>query len=115
VAAALREADVCLVTSHADGMNLVAKEFVAVQPADDPGVLVLTDGCGAAERMREAVIVPSGDIEALARGLREALALTPAERQQRWRALADEVEQGSASAWSHQFLEALAAAPQQAT
>jgi trehalose 6-phosphate synthase len=110
VAAALREADVCLVTSHADGMNLVAKEFVAVQRPEDPGVLVLTDGCGAAERMHEAVIVPSSDTEALAGGLREALAMAPDERSRRWRALADEVERGTASVWSHAFLDALAGA-----
>jgi trehalose 6-phosphate synthase len=108
VAAALRDAEVCLVTSLADGMNLVAKEFVAVQRAEDPGVLVLTDGCGAAEQLVEAVIVPSGDIEALARGLREAVAMPLAERQRRWRALSQHVEQGTASAWSHQFLDALA-------
>jgi trehalose 6-phosphate synthase len=110
VAAALRDAEVCLVTSLADGMNLVAKEFVAVQRAEDPGVLVLTEGCGAAEQMVEAVIVPSGDIGALARGLREAAAMPLAERQRRWRALSVGVEQGTASVWSHRFLDALAGA-----
>ena len=58
VAAAYREAAVALVTSHADGMNLVAKEFVAVQRPADPGVLVLSRGCGAAEELSEALLVP---------------------------------------------------------
>jgi trehalose 6-phosphate synthase len=111
VAAALREAEVCLVTSLADGMNLVAKEFVAVQRPDDPGVLVLTDGCGAAERLLDAVIVPSGDIAALADGLRAALNMPVGERVRRGQALAAEVERGTASLWSHEFLDALAAAP----
>lgn len=108
VAAALRDADVCLVTSRSDGMNLVAKEFIAVQRPEAPGVLVLTDGCGAAEELTDAVIVPSGDIEAIASAMERALAMPLEERRTRWRALAAKVEAGSVDAWCGRYLEALA-------
>ncbi len=107
VAAALRDADVCLVTSIADGMNLVAKEFVAVQPPRTPGVLVLTDGCGAAEELTEALIVPSGDALALGKAIRMALAMPLPERVERWRALLATVEANTASVWAQRFLELL--------
>lgn len=104
VAAGLRDADVCLVTSVADGMNLVAKEFVAVQRERRPGVLVLTDGCGAAEELTEAVIVPSGDVYALGRAIRLALAMPLQERVERWRAMRATVEEGDAARWCARFL-----------
>jgi trehalose 6-phosphate synthase len=108
VAAALRDADVCLVTSRSDGMNLVAKEFVAAQRPETPGVLVLTDGCGAAEALTEALIVPSGDLEALAEAMQRALAMPIEERRERWRALATRVEAGHVGAWCRGYLEMLA-------
>lgn len=108
VAAALRDADVCLVTSIADGMNLVAKEYVAVQAPTMPGVLVLTDGCGAAEELTEALIVPSGDALALGKAIRMALAMPLPERVERWQALLATVEANTASVWSQRFLTLLA-------
>ena len=108
VAAALRDADVCLVTSRADGMNLVAKEFVAAQRPEAPGVLVLTDGCGAAEELTDALIVPSGDIEALAEAIERALEMPVEERRQRWRSLAATVEAGNVQEWCRGFLATLA-------
>lgn len=109
VAAALRDADVCLVTSLADGMNLVAKEFVAAQREEDPGVLVLTDGCGAAEELTEALIVPSGDRAALSDAMGQALRLGVRERRERWEALSRKVERGNVEVWCARFLEALEA------
>jgi trehalose 6-phosphate synthase len=113
VAAGLRDADVCLVTSLSDGMNLVAKEFVAVQRPEHPGVLVLSDGCGAAEELTESVIVPSGDRTAIREAMGEALAMPIQERRARWEALSAKVERGNVSAWCRAFLDALerAAAP----
>ena len=111
IAAAYREAAVSLVTSHADGMNLVAKEFVAVQRPEDPGVLVLSRGCGAAEELREALLVPAGDVDALAAAMAEALAMSPGERRDRWRALSARVEGSTVHDWSRRFLAALDAAP----
>ncbi len=110
IAAGYREAAVSLVTSHADGMNLVAKEFVAVQRAGDPGVLVLSRGCGAAEELKEALLVPPGDVGALASAMAEALAMPVRERRDRWRALASRVEGSTVHDWSRRFLAELDAA-----
>ena len=63
LAAFYREADACLVTPLRDGMNLVAKEFVACQEPGDPGVLVLSRFCGAAEELRSALLVNPYDVE----------------------------------------------------
>jgi trehalose 6-phosphate synthase len=103
----LRDADVCLVTSLSDGMNLVAKEFVAAQRPEGPGVLVLSDGCGAAEELTEALIVPSGDRAAIREAMAQALAMPLDERRERWEALADKVERGNVSEWCRDSLEAL--------
>ena len=74
-----READVCLVTPLRDGMNLIAKEFVAAQGAD-PGVLVLSRFCGAAETMQDALIVNPYDLEGTAEAMHSALSMTHRER-----------------------------------
>ena len=62
-------------TSTADGMNLVAKEFVAAQDPEDPGVLVLSRFAGAAEDITEAVLVNPYDVDEMARAIGEALAI----------------------------------------
>lgn len=82
-----RRARVCLVTPLQDGMNLVAKEFIAAQDEDDPGVLVLSQFAGAAEQMADAVIVNPHDVEATSEAVHEALHMDLAERQYRWRKL----------------------------
>ncbi len=98
-----READVCLVTPLRDGMNLIAKEFVASQGAD-PGVLVLSRFCGAAETMREALIVNPYDLEGTAEAMHNALAMTHRERRRRWMALYEDVQINTARAWADNFL-----------
>ena len=103
-----READVCLVTPLRDGMNLVAMEFVASQ-GPEPGVLVLSRFCGAAETMPEAVAVNPYDIEATAEALYGALTMPLAERRRRWEALMDGVRSRTALSWSEGFLDGLAA------
>ncbi len=103
-----READVCLVTPLRDGMNLVAMEFVASQ-GPDPGVLVLSRFCGAAETMSEAVTVNPYDIEDTAEALYSALTMSPSERLRRWQALMNGVRSRTAVSWSEGFLEKLAA------
>jgi len=110
VAAGLRDADVCLVTSLSDGMNLVAKEFVAVQRPEAPGVLILSDGCGAAEELTEALIVPSNDRDALRVAMADALAMSPTERRSRWEMLANKVERGNVGEWARSYVAALEAA-----
>ena len=104
-----READVCLVTPLRDGMNLVAMEFVASQ-GPDPGVLVLSRFCGAAETMPDAVTVNPYDVEGTAEALYGALTMTADERRGRWESLMDGVRNRTAVSWSEGFLDELAGA-----
>ncbi|HEX6308266.1 MAG TPA: trehalose-6-phosphate synthase [Longimicrobiales bacterium] len=82
-----RAADVCLVTSLQDGMNLVAKEFLACQVDDPGGVLLLSKFAGAAEELDGAYEVNPYDPEATAEALRAALLMEPRERRERMRRL----------------------------
>jgi trehalose 6-phosphate synthase len=110
LAALFRGSMVGLVTPLRDGMNLVAKEYVAAQDPADPGVLVLSRFAGAAEEMREAVIVNPYDTDGTARALHEALSMPLPWRQERHEALLERIKQGDVHIWAQQFLEALAAA-----
>ena len=101
-----READACLVTPLRDGMNLVAKEFVASQ-ASDPGVLILSRFCGAAETMQDAVMVNPYDFQQTASAIHSALTMPRPERQRRWQALFEDVSTHTARDWCHGFLSAL--------
>jgi trehalose 6-phosphate synthase len=104
-----RAADVALVTPLRDGMNLVAKEFVAAQEEADPGVLVLSRFAGAAAQMREALIVNPFSQEDVADAIQRALAMTVEERRRRWRALMDGVEKDDVIAWRDSFVRSLEA------
>jgi len=79
-----RTARVGLVTPLRDGMNLVAKEYVAAQAPRDPGVLVLSDLAGAAQDLPEAVIVNPYDVDGMAESLATALTMRKGERRERW-------------------------------
>jgi trehalose 6-phosphate synthase/phosphatase len=105
LAGVYRDADVALVTPLRDGMNLVAKEFIACQ-VDDPGVLVLSRLAGAADTMREALLVNPYDIEGTAEGLHRALTMDEAERRSRVVALRRREKRDDLDAWVHGFLEA---------
>ena len=98
-----READVCFVTSLRDGMNLVAKEFIASQ-SDNPGVLILSKFCGAAEDLQEALIVNPNDIDETTNALRSALEMPQGERCDRWQVLMKRVCTHTARAWCDRFL-----------
>jgi trehalose 6-phosphate synthase len=101
-------ADVMLVTPLRDGMNLVAKEYVASHP-DERGALVLSEFTGAAHELRGALIVNPYDIDNLIARLREALALSPAEQRRRMRMLRNTVRDHDVYRWADSFLAALAA------
>ncbi len=101
-----READVCLVSPLRDGMNLVAKEFVACQ-GDTPGVLVLSRFAGAADELEEALLVNPYDQDEVADALDRALSMPLQERQARQEALWRRVATGTAAAWAGRFVEAL--------
>ncbi|MEX2373857.1 MAG: trehalose-6-phosphate synthase, partial [Dehalococcoidia bacterium] len=103
VAAALARADVCVVTSVADGMNLVAKEFAAVHSAERPGVLVLSDSCGAAEELTDALVFPAGDAEAMSAALRRAYDMPEEERRERSARLRAVVDGRTAGDWLEEF------------
>ncbi len=101
-------ARVGLVTPLRDGMNLVAKEFVAAQNPDDPGVLVLSRFAGAARQMQEALLVNPNSPEELAEALKRALNMEKPERIRRWRALFDNVQREDVTAWRDAFVTELA-------
>ena len=103
LAAFYREADVCLVTPLRDGMNLVAKEYIAAQ-TDNPGVLLLSQFCGTAEDLVEAVIVNPYDIDGTASALNRALNMNLTERRERWQALNRRVHERTAQTWRDRFL-----------
>jgi trehalose 6-phosphate synthase len=91
-------------------MNLVAKEFVMAQPPEDPGVLILSEFAGAAEQLRDALIVNPHDRYTLAKTLQIALTMPQAERQARWQALRDVVVKTDIAWWRELFLKDLRAA-----
>lgn len=93
-------ADVMLNTPIVDGMNLVAKEYIAAHP---DGALVLSNTAGAAAQLQEAILVPPKDIEAIAKGIFQALALPAAERHARWRAMNANVREQDVFQWSDNF------------
>jgi trehalose 6-phosphate synthase len=106
-----RAASVALVTPLRDGMNLVAKEFVAAQDPQDPGVLVLSRFAGAAEQLKEALLVNPYDTMRTAETIQRALQMPLEERQRRHQALLDRIRAQDVHWWRRRFLEALAAVP----
>lgn len=103
-----RSARVGLVTPLRDGMNLVAKEYVASQNPEDPGVLVLSRFAGAAQELRDALLVNPADTEEVAEALGIALEMPLHERRVRWRRMMDVLEKQDVTAWRNSFLRRLA-------
>lgn len=103
----MRVARVGLVTPLRDGMNLVAKEFVAAQNPNDPGVLVLSRFAGAAQQLDAALLVNPYDPDAMAEAMTQALTMRLAERQARWRAMWEVLEHRTPMVWGRTFLGAL--------
>jgi trehalose 6-phosphate synthase/phosphatase len=106
-----RAADVCVVTPLRDGMNLVAKEFVAAR-VDDDGVLVLSEFAGAAAELGEALIVNPYDVDATADAYARALAMPREERRVRMRALRRRVGERDVRTWAEDFVRTLTEAPE---
>jgi trehalose 6-phosphate synthase len=99
-----RAAKVGLVTPLRDGMNLVAKEYVAAQNPDDPGVLILSRFAGAAEQMREALLVNPFSREEMSDAIKRALIMPLAERRRRWESLMTVVRETDVSLWRDDFV-----------
>ena len=107
VAGYMREARVGLVTPLRDGMNLVAKEYIAAQDPQDPGVLILSRFAGAAKQLGAALIVNPHDADEMADALDTALSMSLADRQARWRESWTAIQGTSALAWGRSFVGAL--------
>lgn len=102
-----RASDVALVTPLRDGMNLVAKEFVAAQDPEDPGVLILSRFAGAAEQLIDALLINPHSREEISEAIYRAVNMPLGERQTRWRKLMDSVETDDVHKWLSSFLDEL--------
>ncbi len=100
----LRVANVAVVTPLRDGMNLVAKEFVAAQDPQDPGVLVLSSMAGAARELVDALLVNPYDRSAVALALKQALAMPLSERRARYEAMLKVLKENSITRWHRSFI-----------
>jgi trehalose 6-phosphate synthase len=98
-----RIAQVGLVTPLQDGMNLVAKEYVAAQNPSDPGVLVLSEFAGAARELDTAVLVNPHDIDGMAQKISMALRMPIEERRERWDAMIGKLRSTSVQSWFSDF------------
>ncbi|MDB5869425.1 MAG: trehalose 6-phosphate synthase [Polaromonas sp.] len=108
-----RVADVALVTPLRDGMNLVAKEFIAAQDPADPGVLVLSRFAGAAEQLKEAILVNPYDVYGTAQSIQLALQMPLIDRQRRHQQLLERIRSQDVHWWRRTFLDALSACEQE--
>jgi trehalose 6-phosphate synthase len=109
-----RTAQIGVVTPLNDGMNLVAKEYVAAQNPLNPGVLVLSRFAGAAKQLDAALLVNPHDADAVACAIRQALLMSPDERRERWDTMMAVLRDSDIDDWFNNFLAALAATSRQA-
>ena len=105
-----RSARVGLVTPLRDGMNLVAKEYVASQDPENPGVLVLSLLAGAADELREALLVNPHDLDGVADAIASAATMPLARRKERWHAMMEHLRKHDINAWRKDYLSALESA-----
>jgi trehalose 6-phosphate synthase len=99
-----RESQIGLVTPLRDGMNLVAKEYIAAQNADDPGVLVLSQFAGAADEMKGALMVNPHDMVGMSEAIGVALSMPLAERKQRYETNMVALRKYNLGVWRDSFL-----------
>jgi trehalose 6-phosphate synthase len=104
-----RASRIGLVTPLRDGMNLVAKEYVASQHPEDPGALVLSCFAGAAQELSDAVIVNPYDIEGMGEAILTGLRMPQGERRERWNAMMRVLRRNDVTRWRQSFVDALAA------
>ena len=103
-----RAADVALVTPLRDGMNLVAKEYVAAQDAENPGVLILSQFAGAAAELTGALIVNPHDCEGVTAALKRALGMPLFERRERHAPMLEHLLVHDIEHWAESYLSSLA-------
>jgi trehalose 6-phosphate synthase len=97
------EAQACLVTPLRDGMNLVAKEYVAAQDPEEPGVLILSEFAGAARELDAALLVNPYDEQGMARAMDQALSMPVEERRERHQAMLAVMRRNSLERWRDRF------------
>jgi trehalose 6-phosphate synthase len=102
-----RSARAALVTPLRDGMNLVAKEYIAAQDPEDPGILILSRFAGAAAELTAALLVNPYDPEAVATSISHALSMPLEERRTRHAALIQVVSENDLKSWGELFLATL--------
>jgi trehalose 6-phosphate synthase len=102
-----RAAEIGLITPLRDGMNLVAKEYVAAQDPEDPGVLILSRFAGAALQLQDALLVNPYSKEEISEAIAQALAMPREERIRRWRLMHDNIRREDVVWWRRQFVSAL--------
>ena len=107
LAGIFRASKIALVTPLRDGMNLVAKEYIAAQDPEDPGVLILSRFAGAAEQMKDALLVNPYAREELADAISLALKMSLEERVSRWKSLMEVVRTSDVGLWRDNFVAAL--------
>ncbi|HEU5323414.1 MAG TPA: trehalose-6-phosphate synthase, partial [Methylomirabilota bacterium] len=105
-----RHADFCMVTSLHDGMNLVAKEYIAARD-DDEGALILSRFTGASRELRDALVVNPYDVEDVAEAIREAIVMDPDERRSRMRRMREHVQEHNIYGWAGLLLAELGRIP----
>jgi len=103
-----RAADVALVTPLRDGMNLVAKEYLAAQDPENPGVLILSEFAGAARELDHALIVNPHETDAVAAALKTALEMPLEERRERHAPMLARLQTDDIAKWAEDYLSALA-------
>ena len=101
-----RLANVCLVTSLHDGMNLVAKEFISAR-GDEQGVLILSQFAGASRELKEALIVNPYHVEEVGEMIKTALTMNPSEQKKRMKRLRNHIQTNNVYRWSAELLKAI--------
>jgi trehalose 6-phosphate synthase/phosphatase len=102
-----RISDVAMITPLRDGMNLIAKEYVATK-TDGKGVLILSEMAGAVEELREAIIVNPNSVEEIAEALKKALSMPENEQVRRNRTMQERLRNYDIKVWAHDFMNSLA-------
>ncbi|HEX9932947.1 MAG TPA: alpha,alpha-trehalose-phosphate synthase (UDP-forming) [Allosphingosinicella sp.] len=106
-----RACPIALITPLRDGMNLVAKEYVAAQDPEDPGVLILSRFAGAALQLKDALLVNPYSKEEISDAIHRALEMPKEERIRRWRSMYESVSKEDVVAWRRGFVDALSNCP----
>lgn len=106
-----RSSKVCLVTSLRDGMNLVAKEYIAAQNPEDPGVLILSELAGASAQLVDALIINPYDIDSIAEAIAVAVKMPLPERQRRHQNMLEVIKKSTIQRWRANFIDSLVDVP----